>query len=155
MERWRARPAATAIAQTIRGTEMNYKTLSMRLEEQLFDAIEKRAEAEGKTKTDLIKELIQIGMAPEEPAELNAVLHRINLMEETLKDLITKGAVCSAANRFYGKQITTFMVDLGTHLQGKKPVTKEEKINKVEDRDRKAMQYAEQFIKSDYKPESR
>ncbi|MEZ4536981.1 MAG: ribbon-helix-helix protein, CopG family [Cyanobacteriota/Melainabacteria group bacterium] len=134
---------------------MNYKTLSVRLEEQLFDAIEKRAEAEGKTKTDLIKELIQIAMAPQEPAELNAVLHRINIMEESLKDLITKGAVCSAANRFYGKQITTFMVDLGTHLQGKTPVTKEEKATKVEERDRKAMQYAEQFLRSDYKPESR
>ncbi len=134
---------------------MNYKTLSVRLEEHLFEAIEKRAEAQSKTKTDVLKELIQIGLASQEPAELSTVLHRINGMEERLSDLITKGAICSAANRFYGKQITTFMVDLGTHLQGKELLSRDDKINKVDERDRKAMQYAEQFLASDYKPESK
>lgn len=147
--------AEKATEETIRGTDMKYKTLSVRLEENLFDAIEKRAEAEGKTKTDLLKELIQIGMAPQEPVELSTVLSRINSLENSLSDLLTKSAACSAANRFYGKQITTFMVDLGTHLQGKPPLTREEKISKVDERDQKAMQFAEQFLASPYKPESR
>lgn len=145
----------TASGETIRGTDMKYKTLSVRLEENLFDEIEKRAEAEGKTKTDLVKELIQIGMAPQQPAELSTVLSRINNLESSLSDLITKGVVCSAANRFYGKQITAFMVDLGTHLQGKPLLTRDEKISKVDERDQKAMQYAEQFLNSSYKPENR
>ena len=133
---------------------MKDKTFSIRLDPTTAEAIEKRAAAEGKTKTDLLKEIIQIGMAPSEPAELNAVLARINSMEEELKDLITKGALCSAANRFYGKQTTQFIIDLGLHLQQKPPLTKEEKIERLEERDRKAMKYAEKFFASDYEQES-
>lgn len=131
------------------------KTFSIRLDETTADAIAKRAEEEGKTKTDLLKEIIQIGMAPSEPAELNAVLSRISNMEAELKDLITKGAVSSAANRFYNKQTTQFIIDLGLHLQSKPPLTKEEKVAKVEERDNKAMKYGEKFLASEYKPESR
>ena len=134
---------------------MTDKTFSIRLDETTADAIEKRAKEEGKTKTDLLKEIIQIGMAPNEPAELNAVLSRISNMESELKDLITKGAVSGAANRFYNKQTTQFIIDLGLHLQGKPPLTKEEKVSKVEERDNKAMKYAEKFLASKYKPESR
>lgn len=131
---------------------MKQKVLSLRLDEELIDAIEKRASDEGKSKTDLVKELLQIGLAGSKEVEFGTVLSRIDSLESTMKELMTKNILSSAATRFYGKQVTTFMLDLGLHIQGKEPLTREEKLSKVEAQDKKASQYAEIFLNSEYKP---
>ena len=81
---------------------MTLKTLSLRLEEELFDAIEARAQEEGKTKTDLVKELILLAMGSGKPQEYGAIVSKLESMEEKLEGLLEKTLVSSAASRFYG-----------------------------------------------------
>lgn len=130
---------------------MAQKVLSLRLDEELIDAIDKRAQKEGKSKTDLVKELLQIALAGSEKAEFGTILNRLDQMESNMKELMTKSVVSSTATRYYGKQITTFMLDLGLHITGKEPLTREEKLAKVDSQDKRASQYATDFLNSEYK----
>lgn len=126
---------------------MALKTLSLRLEEELYDLIEKRAEAEGKTKTDLLKEMIQLALEAGKPQEFGVVLSKLEEMDAKFESLMKRTLVTSAATRFYGKQQTAFILDLGLHIQGKEPLSKKEKLDKIEERDEKATDYGLKVLK--------
>lgn len=127
---------------------MTQKTLSLRLEEDLFEKIEQRAKSTGKTKTELVKELLVLALDSSRDAEYGAILQKLNSIEKNLGKSITKSALASAANRYYGKQIASFMLELGHYLQGKDPLSKEEKLMHVNKQDERAGSYARDYVNS-------
>ena len=122
------------------------KVLTIRLDEELHETLDKKAEELKLTKSDLVKNLILRGLEYETEKEFVVLLNKLESMEKTLKDLSYKAAISSTANRFYGKQMTNFVIDIGRYLQKDRPLTKEEKLDAVAERDSKAQKYAEEFV---------
>ncbi|HMX45650.1 MAG TPA: hypothetical protein PLC15_14155 [Candidatus Obscuribacter sp.] len=124
--------------------------VSVRLDNETYVNLLKLAQVERKTITELVRELIDLGLAMKETAEpeqdSGAVLKRLDVLEMHIGELLMKAVKAGAGARFLSRLALTFSSDTVSWLTENKLADSESKAALVARMDSEADKYAEDYL---------
>lgn len=124
--------------------------ISVRLDEDSYSNLLKLAQIERKTITELVRELIDLGLsvkeAPEQEQDSDVVLQRLDVLEMHIGDLLVKAVKAGAGARFLARLALTFSSDTVSWLTEKKLADSEAKAALVARMEGEADRYADEYL---------
>lgn len=124
--------------------------ISVRLDEESYSNLLKLAQIERKTITELVRELIDLGLGVKETHEpeqgSDAVLKRLDVMETHIGELLVKAVKAGAGARFLAKLALSFSSDTVSWLTENKLADSEAKAALVARMESEADKYAGEYL---------
>ncbi len=124
--------------------------ISVRLDNDTYSNLLKLAQIEHKTITELVRELIEIGLAAKDAEERqpdeSAVMQRLDVLEMHLGELLVKAVKAGASARFLSRLAVAFGSDTVSWLTEQRLADGRSKSKFLADMEEQAERYAQEYL---------